>query len=309
MSTENKLLVFHIQRFVLHDGPGIRTTVFLKGCPLRCKWCHNPEGLEAYPELGYIESRCVLCQKCVEICPVKAIEIWEEGVSINRKDCSVCFKCVNICPSKALEIIGEYKTPEEIIHEVMNDVEFYEESGGGLTISGGEPLAQSKELLELLKKAKENNLHICLDTTGYRDWEVFENILDYVDVVLYDIKQLDDILHKELTGVSNQLILQNLKRCVKKNIEVLVRIPIIQGQNFNKVESELPKYLKHLIGLGIKRFELIPYHKFGEQKYHMMGKDYSIYIEPVNIETLSRVAHEMCDNYEVFIKISDPIVT
>jgi pyruvate formate lyase activating enzyme len=309
MINKEKGLVFHIQRFVLHDGPGIRTTIFLKGCPLRCPWCHNPEGLERFPELIYSASRCMACGTCAETCPEKAISLIDGAIIINRSDCTLCFDCIKVCNTNALEICGELMTTDEILDEALSDAEFYQQSGGGITISGGEPLMQFEFLLNLLKKAKQKNLHVCLDTTGYINTEKLGKVIQFIDIFLYDIKTLDKARHKKLTGVSNEIIIENLKFCINQNKDIIVRIPIVYGYNFVDVEQEIRDQIKWLVEMGIKKIELIPYHKFGEQKYIMLGKNYTLNLKSLDMDKIQDFATRLKERYNIELKLSTPILT
>jgi pyruvate formate lyase activating enzyme len=214
-----------------------------------------------------------------------------------------------VCNTNALEKCGDYMSTEEILSDIISDQEFYKQSGGGITISGGEPLLQYDFLLELLKEIKNANLHVCLDTTGNIESDKLKQIIKYVDIILYDVKTLDDERHISLTGVSNRLILKNLKLCLAENKEIINRIPIIPEYNFIKIEEELSSHIQSLVEMGIKKFELIPYHKFGEQKYKMLGKNYQLSLKGINEDKLLNLVNELKKTYNISIQISKPILT
>ena len=203
--------IFDIKGFALNDGPGIRTTVFMKGCPLDCLWCHNPESKSRKSELFFDSRKCVGCRSC-EVCPYGCHVFTDTEHIFNREKCIACGKCAAECYTDALELVGTEKSVEEIIAEVMKDEAFYENSGGGMTLSGGEPMFQFDFTYELLKRAKENGLHTCIETCGFAKWEQYEKIADLVDIFLFDYKETDPGKHKEFTGVTNELILENLKK-------------------------------------------------------------------------------------------------
>ena len=287
-------IVFNIQRFSINDGPGIRTTVFLKGCPFRCPWCQNPESIRFLPEIIIRDIKCIRCGKCVDVCPEQAISIRKEGRDIDWKKCNYCLKCAGVCPSKSIEVIGEYKSVKDVIEEVMKDSSFYRKTGGGLTISGGEPLVQWQFTLALFQKAKQKGLPTALDTTGDANWEVLDEVLNYTDLALYDVKHMDSTKHREFTGVPNERILENLEKTAKKTgLKIWIRQPIIS--NFNDSEEDLKELCRFVLTLGtaVEKVSLLPYHKFAELKYTATGKVYPYHDAPLlsdeRIEELGRL--------------------
>jgi pyruvate formate lyase activating enzyme len=272
MTGKTKGRVFNIQRYSIHDGGGIRTLVFLKGCPLRCLWCCNPESQKGEPELGFIESRCVgegACgAPCLSACPVKAIQLNGQGKPlIDRKACDACSKCADLCSKDALKVVGREMTIDEVMAEVEKDKAFYRRSGGGMTVGGGEPLAQYGFAEELLEAAQEAYLHTALETCGHAPWPHLEAVLKHVDLLQFDLKHLDPTKHQELTGQSNELILDNLKKVlsVKSPQDVIIRIPVVPGCN-DSVEN-IRETARFILGLGFGQVELIPYHRLGVSKY------------------------------------------
>jgi len=272
---EARGVVFNIQRFSIHDGPGIRTTVFLKGCSLHCGWCSNPESIRLSPEIITRDIKCIRCGKCVEACSQQAITVVENTRTIQWDKCNYCMKCAEVCPSGAIERAGEYMTVAEVIDTVGRDASYYWRTNGGMTLSGGEPLVQWQFALKLLQEAKRRGLHTALDTTGYTDWEILDEILNFTDLVLYDVKHPNSARHLEATGVPNERILDNLRKTVAKpGLKVWVRHPVIP--HFNDSEEELEELCKLIITLkpSVEKISLLPYHKFGELKYAAMGKVY-----------------------------------
>ena len=263
-------LIFLIQGYSIQDGPGIRTTVFMKGCPLRCLWCQNPESWNAYSELMTHDAQCIGCGKCVEACSVEAVTLSrEEGRKIDRDRCNLCFECVEACPANALTKVGEYMTVEQVMKEVEKDEIFYYRSGGGVTVSGGEPLLQGPFVKRMLKACKERGLHTALDTCGYSPWPLMEEVLEYVDLVLFDIKHMDPKAHEEATGVSNALPLENLYK-IPNQKTVWLRIPLIPG--YNDSEENLEKIGKLGREIGAERISILPFNKFGDGKYENLGR-------------------------------------
>lgn len=268
-------LITDIQRFSVDDGPGIRTTVFLKGCPLRCLWCHNPECISPKVQLRYVESACILCGACERVCPSKVHHVTEINHQVDFEKCIACGACVKACAYDALSLSGKTVTVEDVILEVMKDKRYYDTSGGGITISGGEPLMQPEFTLALLVAAKELNLHTCMETCGYVEENALKEAAELTDVFLYDYKATDPFAHQALTGAGNQRILDNLDMLYHLGASIILRCPIIPGCNmdpahFDGIIALLAKYP------NILRAELMAYHKMGTAKYKQLGKPYTL---------------------------------
>ncbi|HEX2952339.1 MAG TPA: glycyl-radical enzyme activating protein [Armatimonadota bacterium] len=259
-------IVFNIQRFSLHDGPGIRTTVFLKGCPLRCQWCHNPEGLDPRPQLRVTVTLCVLCGKCVHSCAYAAHEITDNRHVLHLQHCRQCGNCVRVCPAGAIEMVGQLHTVEEVMAVVRRDVPFYQQSGGGMTLSGGEPLAQYEFTKALLTTAHEEGIHTALESTACFSWEKLSPLASVVDLFLIDLKHTDNKRHRELTNISNTVILENIRRMVTAGLPVNLRIPWIPTRNAE------PEFLEGLVAFltslpSIPPVTFLPYHRLGISKW------------------------------------------
>ena len=262
-----KATIFDIERNSYVDGPGIRTTVFFKGCNLRCAWCHNPESQSPKPEMLFYKNKCTGCGKCKEKCP-NALET-----------CSLCGRCTLYCPHDARDVCGKEYTVDEVMREILKDKVFYENSGGGVTFSGGECMLQIDFLEAILKECKNNGVHTAVDTAGHVPYERFERILPYTDLFLYDIKCFDSEKHKQYTGVGNELILENLKRLLATDKSVWIRIPIIP--TVNDTEEEIRSIRSFLLSCGTpEKVELLPYHAMGEHKYAAIGKKVKMFSVP-----------------------------
>lgn len=273
--TEEKGTVFDIKRFAIHDGPGIRTTVFFKGCPLRCFWCHNPESQSSERELIVRESRCRRCGTCLDVCPQGALALTGDSISIDRGRCALCGACAEACPSQALEVVGQEMTVREVMREVEKDVPFYDESRGGATFSGGEPLLQPEFLAALLSACKEKGISTVVDTCGFAPWETMENVRENVDLFLYDLKVMDPARHAELTGVSNERILENLERLSRLGQPLIVRVAVIPGKN--DAEEEIRALGRFVASLqNPPPIDLLPYHRTGIGKYARLGRAYRL---------------------------------
>lgn len=268
-------IVFDVKRFSIHDGPGIRTTVFLKGCPLSCSWCHNPEGQAPGQELVLRPDRCIGCGTCVEVCERGAI-LWEEDAVVTQRErCQACGTCVEVCYAEARELVGRPMSVTEVLAEIERDSVFYDESGGGVTFSGGEPLSQAAFLRGILAAAKGAGLHTALDTCGFASWDVLESLRAHVDLFLYDLKLMDDVRHRESTGVSNELILENLLRLSQAGHRVILRVPVVPGVNDD--EENLRRVGAFAADLpAVERLDLLPYHRIGRDKYRRLARPCSM---------------------------------
>lgn len=272
-SAEAAGLVFNILRFCLHDGPGIRTTVFLKGCPLSCWWCHNPEGQSPQPDLLYYEARCRQCGSCMVVCPHG--EAAEQNGAIRPTPlCERCGACVQVCVAGAREMLGREMTVSEVMREVERDIIVYEESGGGVTLSGGEPLQQARFTMALLAACRARRIHTALETCGMAPREALLEAAHQADLVLYDLKVLDPLKHRQYTGASNQAILANLEALAAAGEPLVVRLPVIPGVNDD--EADLRDYIRFLARLGLRHLDLLPYHRIGIDKYRRLDRPYRL---------------------------------
>ncbi len=274
MNDDIKGAVFNIQGYSIDDGPGIRTTVFLKGCPLKCLWCSNPESQQPYLEVSHSDSLCNKCGQCLTACETKAICIDDAGVHIDRHLCNNCGRCTEVCVPQALRIMGKQMTADELFHEVNKDKQYYQISGGGVTASGGEPLLQAEFVAALFKKCRENDIHTCLETSGFGTEAALDKVLPYTSLVLFDIKHVDATTHRKLTGQSNEPIIRNLEYIISKNIPLIIRAPMIPS--YNDSDTEIEDIARLMKKMNLKQIHLMPYHKYGVGKYKMLDRQYEL---------------------------------
>jgi len=267
-------IIFDIKRYAIHDGPGIRTTLFLKGCPLNCRWCHNPEGIGKDPQVVYRKAKCIGCRACIEACPEHALSLKPDGIVTDVRRCKNCGACVEACPSGAREQVGKIETVQSVLDIIKKDVPFYDSSGGGVTFSGGEPLMQVEFLLDLLKKCGREEIHRAVDTAGFADTETLMRVARHTDLFLFDLKFMNPEKHRLYTGVSNEQILKNLESLALHGSEIIVRIPLIPGINDDDDNIESTgTFLHHLP--QIKTVHILPYHDFQKSKYEKFEINYS----------------------------------
>lgn len=267
--------VFNIQRYSVQDGPGIRTTIFLKGCPLCCWWCHNPEGRSAKPEILVQEGRCLACGECRAACPFSGGDEGKGPLMSRDDSCLLCGACVAACPAEARQMVGRQMTVKQVMEEVLKDRIFYDQSGGGASFSGGEPLAQPEFLVALLEACRDLEIHTTVDTCGYGQWEHLESVAGLTDLFLYDLKVMDDSRHQRLTGVSNLLILENLRLLGRIHSNIWVRVPIVPGINDNREDLDAVASFAAAIS-GVRQVNLLPYHRSGLHKARRLGQSYPL---------------------------------
>lgn len=270
----NTGLIFDIKRYSINDGPGIRVTVFMKGCPLSCIWCHNPESISPKVQKMYSQSKCIGCSECVDHCPENALTLTEEGVVTNTRTCTLCGICADVCPTKAMEMTGRLESVDDIIKMIERETVFMDQSEGGVTFSGGEPLQQSKFLIQLLDACGKNGFHRTVDTSGFAKTEILLEVAKRTDHFLYDLKMMDSEKHKKFTGVPNEIILSNLKILAETGASINIRIPFIKGVNSDdKNMEETATFIAALAG-DKKNVNLLPYHNIMTKKYQKLGGDY-----------------------------------
>lgn len=294
LKIERKAFIFNIQKYNMYDGPGVRTLVFFKGCPLRCKWCSNPEGLERKYQVMFKSGSCIDCGACVSVCPVGIHTVANGGKhTINRSvDCLGCRKCVEVCTKSALSIVGEVKTVSELLEIIEEDVSFYDLSGGGVTLGGGEVTAQSEFAANLLMVCKQEGINTAIETCGYATQDQMLQIAEFTDLFLYDLKHIDSEKHYQLTGVRNERILENLKELLHRRYNVQIRMPLLKGVNDS--QDEIEKIINFLMPYrdykNFKGIDLLPYHKMGVNKYNQLGMEYQIKDDPkLSNEDLARI--------------------
>lgn len=259
-----------VKRFAVHDGPGIRTTIFLKGCPLKCLWCHNPEGILGKPQLSFYEHKCINCGECIKVCPTNAHSFSRDIHMFDYSKCRACGECEKVCLGDALKLYGKEFSVEEAVSAVLEDKDFFGETGG-VTLSGGEPMLQVGFVSQFLTAVKKHNIHTAIDTSGCVPWEYYEQIVDTTDLFLYDVKHMDSNIHRSLTGKGNERILENLRKLSERRKRIEIRIPLIPGCN-DTIEN-LTKVGEFLSTLCIEKVRVLPYHSMARIKYKALNME------------------------------------
>lgn len=286
-----------IQKMSTEDGPGIRTTVFFKGCNLKCIWCHNPENIPFYRQKYWLKDRCIGCFTCRDVCPNGAISFHEDGLVFDEKLCVFCLVCADSCPANAIEVKGQSISVQELIKELLKDKAYYEVSGGGVTLSGGEPVLHWEYIEPLVQELKRQGVHVALDTAGNYPYHILQKLLPYIDLVLYDIKAVDSEKHKEMTGLENTQILQNAKRLgAQSSVEVWIRTPIIPGYTDESKNIEaIGKFLKQNMP-DITKWEMLSFNNLCAHKYRLLGKEWALkdaeFISRSKMEQLCKTARK-----------------
>jgi len=268
--------IFNIQRFSVQDGPGIRTTVFIKGCPLACPWCSNPESQSQGPELAHIDTLCDGCGRCLPVCETRAISLEGGGIRVERELCDGCGRCVAVCAPGALRIFGREISVEEALREIEKDAPYYRSSQGGVTASGGEPLRQPRFVAALFERCREAGIHTALDSCGCAPREALRSVLEHTDLLLYDLKLIDDELHTRMLGASNRPILENARFAAASGVPLIIRIPLVPG--VTETEENLGALVRFIeeLGGGVTAIHVLPYHRLGQGKYRMLDRDYRL---------------------------------
>lgn len=307
---ERRATIFNVQKYNVYDGPGIRTLIFFKGCPLRCKWCANPEGMEKTVQILFKKANCVNCGKCVSVCP-QGLHFFSKDEyrhTIDRsKQCIGCRKCVEVCPNRALELAGEFRTISELLDIIKEDRVFYENSGGGVTLSGGEVLSQPEAAMSLLQACRCEGIHTAVETCGYARREDIMRVAEFVDLFLFDIKQIDTFKHNRWTGVHNERILDNLEMLLHNRNNVRIRMPLIHGANtaLEDIEGVIQFLSPYKDYKNFNGIDLLPYHKMGTAKYQQLGIDYPMNAKPdatVSENVLRRIENQFLTNgFEVHV--------
>jgi pyruvate formate lyase activating enzyme len=301
-SANGKRLVLSITRTTIHNGPGMRTLILFKGCPLRCLWCSTPESQNAEPEIAIYPSKCIHCGQCVPVCPLNAINLTTENISINRSLCNNCGKCAQVCYPEAIKLLGQPMTVEELLEEVKKDVDLYKHSGGGVTISGGEPLLNPGFTRKLLRVFKEESIGVGVDTCGYVPWVSIERMLPYIDFFLWDIKHMNQEKHRKLTGVSNKLILSNAHSVSERNIPLYIRVTVIPGYNDSEeniiATCEFARSLSSVVGV-----DLLPLHHLGKARYDSLNRPYPIAGVPLVPDSVLQNMKRLVESYGMKCRI------